>query len=59
MLRMDGELFGGADDRHRVESSYDTIELMPPVHRDGVLLEIGKARSRTMWWNKQNPLPLS
>jgi len=49
MLRMDGELLGGAGDRHRVESPYDTTELMPSVHKNGVLPEIGKARSRGRW----------
>ena len=44
MFRIDGKLLGGAGDRHRVESSYDTTELIPSAHKDRVLLEIGKAR---------------
>lgn len=58
MLRIDGKLLGGAGDRHRVESSYDTTELMPSAHKDRVLLEIGKARPEGYGVEEQNPLPM-
>jgi hypothetical protein len=57
MLRIDGKLFGGAGDRHGVESSYDTTALMPSVHKGVVLLQIGMARSRGLWGGT-NRIPL-